>query len=267
MRAVRNLIIIFALWLAGCAGRPCAAFQGNTRPDYSAASIANTATSTTGPFAPNTIITIYGSHLAFDTSTVTSATISSDTLPTELGGVHVLVGGIRAGLFYVSPVQINLLIPNSLLPGDADLVVARDGVSGPFVTLTLSEVAPGLFANHDSLIAATHADGSVVTTANPARAGDWVVLYCVGLGRTAPDLYDGEVAIRAMPAVHWSDLTVMINGNVVPASRIYYAGVTPGFAGLYQINVKLPDYMGANPEVRFVVGGAVSPPATHLAAQ
>lgn len=265
MRAVRKFIIIFASSVVCWVGRPAPAFQGDTRPNYSAASIANAATNTLGPFAPNTIVTIYGSHLAFDTTPVSAQTISSDTLPTELGGVHVVIDGIPAGLYYVSPVQINFLIPNSLLPGDSLLVVARDGVSGPYVTMTLGEVAPGLFANPDSLIAATHVDGSVVTAENPALAGSWVVLYCVGMGRTAPDLYNGEVAVRAMPAVHWADLVVMVDATAVPASRVYYAGVTPGYAGLYQINVRLPDDMGANPEVRFGVGGWVSPPATHLA--
>lgn len=265
MRAVRQGIIIFATWAGCCAGIPAGAWQGDTRPFYTTASVVNAATNTSGPFAPNTIITIYGTHLAFDTLAVSPQTISSNTLPNELAGVHVLIDGVPAGLYYVSPGQINLLIPNSLLPGASQLVVSRDGVAGPFVTLSLGEVAPGLFADRSLRIAATRVDGSVVSDSNPVAAGEWVVLYCVGLGRTAPDLYNGEVAVRAMPAVHWADLSVVVGGNAVAGGRIYYAGVTPGYAGLYQINVKLPDDLAPNSEVRFAIGAWLSPPATYLA--
>ena len=274
MRATWQVRILLASWLGCCGPATVAAFQGDTSPYFTAASVVNAATNTPGPFAPNTIVTIYGSHLAFNTLAVSAQNIASNTLPIELGGVHVLIDGIPAGLYYVSPVQINLLIPNSLLPGDSKLTVARDGVCGPrplpgsdqcsYVTLTLTEVAPGLFADPTRLVAATHADGSVVSGANPVGAGEWVVLYCVGMGRTAPDLYDGEVATRAMPALHWPDLSVLVGGKPVTGSRIYYAGVTPGYAGLYQINVRLPDDMPANPEVRFAIGSWLSPPSTYL---
>ena len=264
MRAVRQFIILFASWLGCWVQAPVAAFQGDTRPFYTAASIVNAATNTAGPFAPNTIVTIYGTHLAFDTLAVSAQTIASNTLPTELAGIHVVIDGLPAGLYYVSPGQINLLIPNSLLPGDSQIVVARDGVSGPYVTVTLGEVAPGLFADRNLLIAATHANGAVVSAADPVTAGEWVVLYCVGLGRTAPDLYNGEVAVRAMPAVHWADLSVLVGGSAITGWRIYYAGVTPGYAGLYQINVKLPEDMAPNPEVRFAIGAWLSPPSTYL---
>ena len=246
----------------------CTEYQGNTRPFYTQASIVNAATNTNGPFAPNSIMTIYGSHLAFDTAAVSPATITAGMLPTELApGVRVVIEGHAAGLYYVSPTQINLLIPNSLLPGDALIKVTRDGVTGPCVTVVLGEVAPGIFLNRELLIAATHPDGTVVSPSNPAAAGTWVVLYCAGLGRTAPDLYNNEIALRAMPAVHWADLAVWVEGKPVDPSRIYYAGVTPGYAGLYQINVKLPDEMGRNPEVRVAIGDSISPASVHLAAQ
>ena len=264
MRAVRQLTLLFGCWFGCCVQAPVAAFQGNTRPYYTPASVVNAATNTAGPFAPNTIVTIYGTHLAFDTVAVSAQTIASNTLPTELAGVQVVIDGLRAGLYYVSPGQINLLIPNSLLPGASQIVVTRDGVAGPYVALPLDEVAPGLFADARQLIAATHADGSVISAESPVAAGEWVVLYCVGLGRTTPDLYNGEVAVMAMPAVHLADLSVIVGGSTVTGWRIYYAGVTPGYAGLYQINVKLPDVIAPNPEVRFSIGAWLSPPSTYL---
>ena len=47
-------------------------------------------------------------------------------------------------------------------------------------------------------------------------------------------------------------------------SAIDYAGVAPGFAGLYQINLTLPLSTGSNPEIRLQLDGASSIPGVHL---
>ena len=88
-------------------------------PSYSAASIVNAADNLAGPLAPNTIATIYGTGLAYGTKWLTPDDIRGGVLPTVLPGtgVRILVGGVLANLYYVSPLQINFLVPPNLLPG------------------------------------------------------------------------------------------------------------------------------------------------------
>ena len=237
-----------------------------TTPSYSVASIVNAATNTAGLLAPNTIATIYGSNLSYNTRAVSTADLESGVLPTLLGGVTVYVNSIAANLFYVSPTQINFLIPNVLIPEDVNIVVAREGTAGPYVTVTLLDVAPGLFQLSKDTIVATHADGTVITAVAPAQADEIVVLYGVGLGPTDPEGSSGQLAQGPQPIRH-RDLQVIVAGTPVDSGAIYYAGATPGFAGLYQINVKLPSVMPTNPEVRVALGGQVSPAALKIPTQ
>ena len=56
-----------------------------------------------------------------------------------------------------------------------------------------------------------------------------------------------------------------LNDTPVDTSRIFWAGLTPGFTGLYQINMQLPDAPGENPEIRVAIGDQFSPPGVKLA--
>ncbi|MCU1260462.1 MAG: hypothetical protein JWO80_3347 [Bryobacterales bacterium] len=229
--------------------------QTSTAPSYSSASIVNSASNLPNDYAPNTIVSIYGVNLASGTQSLPA---NSSKLPTTLGGVTVYMGIGAASLFYVSPTQINILVPNTLLPGPVAISVVRQGSSGPAATIVLGETAPGLFQSNPGTLLATHADGSLITAASPASAGEVIVIYAVGLGRTIPDSSAGQVAYAAAPIQHLADLRVLVNGNAIDPRLIYYAGLTPGFAGLYQINVQLPGEVPGNPEVRVAIGSQMS---------
>lgn len=239
----------------------------NTAPSYSAASIVNSATNVIGALAPNTIATIYGSNLAYSTAAVQPDDVRGGSLPKTLAGTRVIVGGITASLFYVSPTQINFLIPSLLLPGDFDVWIAREGTQGPVARITLLDVAPALFQVNANTIIAVHVDASLVTVDAPARPGEVVILYAAGLGRTNPDTINGQVATLAAPIRRLGDLTVTLGGVAVDPSNIAYAGLAPGFAGLYQINLKLPDVFEPNPEIRIAFGDQISPAALKLPAR
>src|SRR5207302_7358154 len=87
-------------------------------PSYSGSSIVNSADNQPGPLAPNAIATIYGTGLAFVTRAINAQDIRGGLLPTILPGtgVQVLVGGLLASIYFVSPTQINFLVPSNLLP-------------------------------------------------------------------------------------------------------------------------------------------------------
>ena len=236
----------------------------STAPAYSPASIVNSATNTTDALAPNAIATIYGTDLSYDTSAVSDGNIINSMMPDKLAGVRVFVAGLAAPLYYVSPGQINFLIPGSLVPGDVDLFIAREGTAGPHVNITLRNAGPGLYQWEPGMIASTHADGSVITKDHPAGAGEVVVLYGTGLGRTNPDVISGQISMLPAQIVQLAELRVLVSGTAVDASHIPYAGVTPGLPGLYQINLQLPDQLAPDPEIRIVIGDQTSPAAMKL---
>ena len=233
-------------------------------PFYSGSSIVNSATNGTGWFAPNAYVTIYGTNLSASTRAIRGEDIVGGTLPTTLGGVRVFVSGTAASLFYVSPEQVNFLIPSSFRPGEVDLWITRDGTAGPKVRITLQEAAPGLFQSDGGVIVATHADGSLINGERPAAAEEIVVLYATGLGRTNPEAIAGRVPSFAAPLLRIADFRVWLGGEPVDRTRIAYAGIAPGFAGLYQINLKLPARTALNPEIRIAVGDHLSPASIRI---
>lgn len=243
--------------LAALASGPATWAQGTARtaPSYSAASIVNSASNLPGALAPYTIATLYGKNLSFSTRAAPAGDLRN-SLPGV--GVHVTVNNLTAGLYYVSPEQINFLIPNELQPGEVAIRVTRDGLVGDPVWIKLLEAASGLFQQDAATVLATHPDWTVVTPEQPAAPDGWVTLWAVGLGRTDPDVRGGEIAVGATPIRRRKDFRVLINGDPVEDSRIGYAGLAPGYAGLYQINLRLPDVLPSDPEIQIALGEQVS---------
>ena len=239
----------------------------STAPAYTAASVVPAATQAAGALAPNTIATIYGANLAYDTHAVAPADLVGGALPTSVDGVSVIMYGLYCGLFYVSPTQINFLVPYSLVLTSAPLQVTRQGVAGPAVTIPMALTAAAFFEWNGNLAIAEHADGSLITAAAPAQAGEVVVLYAAGLGRTSPDQVEDRVPSSAAPILYGSELQILLNGVALPAGSVIYAGVTPGFAGLYQINVQLPNPLPEDPQIQVAIGTQTSPPAILLPTQ
>jgi uncharacterized protein (TIGR03437 family) len=228
-------------------------------PAYTSQSIVNAATEAVGVLAPNALATIYGTNLAFSTVAVAASDIVGGKMPTSLGGVGVWVNSIPCSLFFVSPNQINFLVPYQFTSGTVSLIVARDGQAGPVASLQLTSTSPGLFLWNGWAIA-VHLNGVVISSASPAVPGEIIVIYAGGLGRTSPDTVGGELATAAFQIYYLSQLQVLFNGAPCAPGCILYAGLTPGFAGLYQINVKLPANLPANPQVLVAVGQQASQP-------
>src|SRR5579863_5469732 len=114
----------------------------STDPVYSALSIVNAASQTVETLAPNTIATIYGTNLSWTTHAITTDDLNGGTLPVSLDGVSVYVNGILSNLLYISPGQINFLIPYDLVVPTVTIYVTRQGVGGPPATIQLALTAP-----------------------------------------------------------------------------------------------------------------------------
>jgi len=230
-------------------------------PVYTEASIANSAANVADLFAPNTCLTIYGQNLAYVTKAISPDDIHAGTLPTALQGtgVRVLLNQIPASMYYVSPSQVNILIPASLRPGTMVLQLVNDSLAGPPISLPLGIAAPALFQLDPTTVIATHGNGPLVTAASPAKRGEVVVIYAAGLGVTTPPAIANQLPQALAPLADMAGFQVLLNGTLVDKKAILYAGVTPGFAGLFQINLLLPGDAPSNPEIRVNSSGILSP--------
>jgi uncharacterized protein (TIGR03437 family) len=237
-------------------------------PAYTAAEIVNSSDYTSGPFAPNSVLSIFGSNLSFDTRALMAGDISNNTLPIELDNVSVYVDNWPVALLYVSATQINFIVPSNEISGDVTVCVVREGTTGPEVTVSLVDAAPALFPLGNGYIIATHgADGSLITAASPAQGGEYIVVYATGLGRTEPNPGPGEIPQGAATIEDYTSLSVYLDGAALPWYLIKYAGVTPGSVGLYQVNIQLPNPVDANPQILVTIGGQSSMAGLQIPAQ
>ena len=239
---------------------PLASAQGIPPPFYAASSIVNAADHRSEALAPNTIATIYGKDLAFITKGLSPEDLRGGILPTTLigTGVRLLVGRMQANLYFVSPTQVNFLVPSLLTAGPVEVQLSLDGRYGPAVKVGLSNVSPALFHLDPQFALATRPDGSVITRDTPAQPGEIIILYATGLGQTLPRVPSGQIPTSAARLDRLRDFRVTLDGRLIEGG-ILYAGVAPGFAGLYQINLLLPEWMGRNPEIRIGFEESLSP--------
>jgi uncharacterized protein (TIGR03437 family) len=184
--------------------------------------------------APGSIVSIFGDRLAAEVKIA-----GTNRLPLDIDSTTVLLNGDTIPLYFVAPTQINALVPYDATPGNAALVVRRgDQVSGS-LTLRLAEQAPGIFTLNEggsgAAVAVDALTNEVISERNPVAAGRYVVIYATGLGRLQSPLATGEIPMAANEAAVRPVVT--LNGASVP---VLYAGVTPGYLGLYQVNVQVP---------------------------
>ena len=182
---------------------------------------------------------------------------TGDPLPTELEGVSIFVGGFPAPILAVANIpvsnplgmqQINFQVP---FEAQTNLVEVRyQGLS----TFVLPQaVAPGIFTLPDGSGAIQHgSDYSLVTASNPAAPGETIVIYTTGLGPVSPPVADGTPAPGPAPAQEMCESPVVTIGGTPEngagtSATILYAGLTPGYVGLYQMNVQVPSSIPSGP--------------------
>jgi uncharacterized protein (TIGR03437 family) len=215
----------------------------------------------------------------FGTSLAGSAATWKGDFPTTLNGTSVRVNGKLAYLWFVSSTQINFQAPDDTTTGPVPVSVTT--LAGTVsTTVTLAPSAPSFCRLDD-----THIAGIILTpnltgdyagfTYNivgpagnslgyptvPAKAGDSLVLFAVGLGPTAPLVPSGMLFSGAAPVT--GPISLSINGVPITST---FVGETS--AGLYQINVTLPSGLGTGDvPIQVAVGGAPSPKTAVISLQ
>ena len=231
--------------------------EAELAPVFLSEGVVNAASFLGGPVAPGSLLSVFGRNLA---PTAAAAFVDPITgrVGDLLGGVSVRFNGKPAPLLFVSPGQINLQAPVDLSPGQAIVTIDRDGAASAPVLLEAAAVAPGLFADPSGGALAALEDGSLNGPANPVSRGDFLSLYGVGGGAVTPVLLSGQLAGAAPLSVLDGSVEVQIGGR--PAD-VTFAGMAPGFAGLVQINVRVPEGTAPGDAVPLLVrvGGAAAP--------
>lgn len=203
--------------------------------------------------APGSLASFYGQNLS---TSIAQAT--AQPLPVSLGGITLTItdstGAPRpAPLLYVSPGQINFLLPDNMAAGAATFAVA--GATAPQTAVAaVQPVAPALFSMSGTGSGVAAALAVAVQAANPQLQSPVPVFQCgtqgctavpIALGIDQPvylSLYGTGIRNRSSLA----NVTVSINGTAVPS---LYAGPAPGYAGLDQVNVPLPLSLRGSGEV------------------
>ena len=186
-----------------------------------------------GPIAIDSIASIFGVNLA-----VRAEGAQSLPLPVDIAGTTVTINGLRAPLFYVSESQVNFVVPATLEPGPATIVVSNPAGLYSAGRVEISAASPALFTRNASgtgdASALATADGvtfqmppfDVVVNGRP----NILVLFATGLRRAQAANPNDEDGVA-------ESVVVTIDGRT---ARTLYAGAQGSFNGLDQINVEMP---------------------------
>ena len=156
-----------------------------------------------------------------------------------------MINNRPAPIYYVSAGQAAVIVPDATeFPSNVQIQVNNNGTASNTVTTVMNATAPGVFTGSQNGLgdaAALHADYSLITPASPAKRGETISLYVTGLGDVKPAVADGAAGPSSPPySVATEAINVYIGGT---AATVTYAGLAPGFAGLYQLNVQVPSFV------------------------
>jgi len=235
--------------------------SGSIIPPRVATSVNSASFQENTPVAPGGFVTLFGERLTGGAQQGASGA----TLPTELGNTRVLLGEKALPLQYVSTGQINAQIPcevetNAELP----LRIQRDDMTSIPVSFVVAKAQPAIFTsaqNGQGQAAAVNQSGTVNGVNARAPRGSFISLYCTGLGAVNPQVPAGQMAPTTVLSHTVSPVTATVGGI---QAEVQFAGLAPGYTGLYQVNVRIPDGVpgGSETEVILETNGQTSPPVT-----
>jgi uncharacterized protein (TIGR03118 family) len=203
-------------------------------------------------------ISVFGSNLSSTTRSWLASDMPGGKLPTQLDKVSVTVDGKPAYIAYISPTQINALVPADLTLGPVQVSTSNQGLASGSVTAQMQATTPAFFISKSNYIAALHANNTVVgpttlypNNSTPAAPGETIMLFGTGFGPASTTIPDGQVITTAIPV---TGVTITVGG--APA-QVAFAGLV--MPGLYQFNVVIPTAT-ANGDAQVVatVGSSIS---------
>jgi len=235
-------------------------------PDGSVVSSASGATG--GPLANGSIVSVYGTRLAFGNH-------SADYLPLPevLGPTKMFIAGTTIPLFLATDngtsSQVNGMLPFGLTPNHShQLSVLNGSRRSNYVDVNLAFSQPAAFTVDQSgsgqgVVVDAQNPTKLANSANPVARGGYITIYMEGLGPVTPEVPAGD-AVPASPLHQTvSTVTAMVGGVNAP---VLFSGLVPGMTGMYQVNVQVPENITPGNEVPVtVISGNVSSPEFTIA--
>lgn len=261
MKLYGPILSVTALLLVG-------ASVGLAQPTVTSGGILNGASFSSGvPITPGSLISIFGTNFA-------SHAASADTIPLSntLGGVSVeFVNGeskISAPMLFADSTQLNVQVPWEILPSgtltSVNVIVTNNGTVSAASPVMVGPFSPGVFASNGLAIAVNNSDGTLAwpvgavpgLTTHPAKPGDVVIIYATGLGPVIDTPADGANSLDKLRR-NITPPQVLVGGM---AAKLDFAGLSPQFVGVNQINMIVPDAAPGNSVPLVIkVGGIASP--------
>src|SRR5579884_2408932 len=278
------------------------AFNVSARPQPTVAKFQDSASFTTGrAVSPGSYLTLYGTGLSDVTApadalplplNIANANVSFDLINAACApfqysnAAHQNRCSFPGRISYASGGQVNVLVPWELTQGIQNLIKngrtpGCDGVGshgicaqvkvwidqsyGGVVYIPLALYDPGFFMDANGFVAARDAqNGALVSQNNAAKEGEFVALYCNGLGPVDTAVASGDAPPSNTFVRTTTRPVITIAGKQVPDANIEFSGLAPNYAGLYQVNVKIPNdpSLVGKQQITIAIGGVTSPAAS-----
>jgi uncharacterized protein (TIGR03437 family) len=197
------------------------------------------------PLAQGDIVAVFGSQFTYGDPQGASQL----PLGTTMNGVQVLVNGTAAPIYYISPGQINFEIPidaSTANGGGGTVQIVRNSQPGNLVYVDINARVPRfiLYGGGPYGIMTTPAGALTGIPGSPVKVGDTVVIYALGLGPTSPPVASGTASptspLAKVPGTAQVCFGVETPFSPAPCATPLFTGLSPGFVGLYQVDVTIP---------------------------
>jgi uncharacterized protein (TIGR03437 family) len=235
---VLNDVSLFAYLGSGGSGNSIslAGPSGTTNgPQTVAGTVVNAATFQQRALAPGSLVSVFGLNL---------------------NGATVQFNGVSAPILYASSSQLNLQVPWELQgTSTTSVTITGNSIGNEIQSVPVAPSDPGIFslgAPQGGQGAIENVAGSVVDAISPAHAGDYILIFANGLGAVTNTPPTGAAAFESPLSIVTSMTypTATIGGV---AAFVSFAGLAPGFVGLYQVNVQVPQGVAAGDSVPVVL--------------
>lgn len=214
--------------------------------------------------SPGTYMEIFGKDLSLTTRGWGGSDFNNGVAPTNLDNVQVTVDGKPAFVNYISPTQVNVVVPDGIAEAPVQVSLKTAGGTSDPITVTGARRSPGLLATPGfnvggrQYVVAQFADGTFAgrvglingVTFRTPRPGDRLVIYGVGFGATTPAVPAGQIVTVA------TDLGSSFRAQIGSAqATTEFRGLSPNFVGLYQFNIVVPNIQAGDQEIFMEIDG------------